>query len=731
MTPVEPRLVRKLLPPLTSLISTTPAFSLLYECIQTVIVGGMLSSPTPEAASLATTCIEKLSSFLSDSDQNLRYIALKGLSALLGTGHAHLLAAHYDEILSCIEEEDLTIRLKALELVERLTERATCKEVVTRLLHQVAPSTISADGRRTTEPSSRTGGQSAASALRAVSSKYDKSSVSGLASTAGEPTASSGASNAAALAGYRYRLLLLILRLTSRSSGDGSHLYVNISNFEWYIDTLVTVAYLSLSVRPPSGPSADKPVALGDTVAECLLDVTARAPAVQETTVKRMQRLLADEGFADRANSPGLAGDNAAQPVLVAAAFIVSEYGTASAAEPLELLDTLFKRREPCAGAASSQLLMSGLKLLAKWLQTTAQNWQESRISSVRELLAKTIGNLRIIPGAEAAQYTQLIQLVEAGLDGARLAKAQHREDQPSTPALVDEQNADDPDYNPFSDSTSVQAVKDAPLGGNAVEQGPPAVLTLLHGLFFAYELKPLAPGAQSHVTPPDGLDLHAWVGEPIRADEPSLQAFLYGDTPTSSTQAGELDEYGRPKTKPVSQPVYEEKKSKKRSKRRQVEEDDVDAIPIVKLDLGPGEAGSSSSPSSCAVGPASNAKKGKSKATTSTAQPDAKVARPRTPSPPPLVLSAGGDMPIPSKRSEPPTLAAGSPKSASIAGASGAEVSRSNVEGADVSTSEIIPEQAAVKIVKVKKKSKSAVDDSEGKVKKKKKKDKVAANDS
>jgi len=44
LTPIEPRLVRKLLPPLTNLISTTPAISLLYECVRTCIVGGMLDS---------------------------------------------------------------------------------------------------------------------------------------------------------------------------------------------------------------------------------------------------------------------------------------------------------------------------------------------------------------------------------------------------------------------------------------------------------------------------------------------------------------------------------------------------------------------------------------------------------------------------------------------------------------------------------------------------------------
>lgn len=45
--------------------------SLLYECIQTSIVGGMLSGRDGEV--LATTCVEKLKGFLEDVDQNRRY----------------------------------------------------------------------------------------------------------------------------------------------------------------------------------------------------------------------------------------------------------------------------------------------------------------------------------------------------------------------------------------------------------------------------------------------------------------------------------------------------------------------------------------------------------------------------------------------------------------------------------------------------------------------------------
>jgi hypothetical protein len=65
LTPLEPRLVRKLLPPLTSIIRTTPAMSLLYECINGIIQGGILDGGDDSAGEeIATLCVSKLRSMI-------------------------------------------------------------------------------------------------------------------------------------------------------------------------------------------------------------------------------------------------------------------------------------------------------------------------------------------------------------------------------------------------------------------------------------------------------------------------------------------------------------------------------------------------------------------------------------------------------------------------------------------------------------------------------------------
>ena len=73
LTPHEPRLLHKLQKPIKDLIGTTPAISLLYECVHTCIVGGMLQSPSGDT--LARTCVTKLATFLQDPDQNRKFTA--------------------------------------------------------------------------------------------------------------------------------------------------------------------------------------------------------------------------------------------------------------------------------------------------------------------------------------------------------------------------------------------------------------------------------------------------------------------------------------------------------------------------------------------------------------------------------------------------------------------------------------------------------------------------------
>ena len=64
LTPLEPRLAKKLVEPLTNIMNSTSAMSLLYECILTCIIG------LTAHGSAIRLCITKLRLFIEDHDQN-------------------------------------------------------------------------------------------------------------------------------------------------------------------------------------------------------------------------------------------------------------------------------------------------------------------------------------------------------------------------------------------------------------------------------------------------------------------------------------------------------------------------------------------------------------------------------------------------------------------------------------------------------------------------------------
>lgn len=126
LAPIEQRLARLLVEPMHALINSTPATSLLYECINTCIAGLSAHLPTMKL------CIGKLRGFIEDSDQNLKYLGLVALGNIMKV-HPKAVAEHGDVILACLEDEDATIRARALELLSGIVNRKNMRTVIERL----------------------------------------------------------------------------------------------------------------------------------------------------------------------------------------------------------------------------------------------------------------------------------------------------------------------------------------------------------------------------------------------------------------------------------------------------------------------------------------------------------------------------------------------------------------------------------------------------------------------
>lgn len=127
--PLEPRLGKKLVDPIANLINTTSAKSVQYECLLAVANG------MSRVSTLTTLTVEKIRGFVEDSDPNLKFLGLEALALLAASSeHRKQLADLREVVLSCLDDPDSTIRLKALHVLQDLTSRRT---VVAHINHML------------------------------------------------------------------------------------------------------------------------------------------------------------------------------------------------------------------------------------------------------------------------------------------------------------------------------------------------------------------------------------------------------------------------------------------------------------------------------------------------------------------------------------------------------------------------------------------------------------------
>lgn len=133
LTPLEPRLGKKLVTPLTNILKTTQAKSLQYEVVSTVSLG------MTQHDSIVELGMQKLQGFLEDHDQNLKYLALLCMGRFIVT-HPALVATHQATIVRCLSDVDETIRTRALDLVAGMVSARNLRDVVKLLLAKAAKS---------------------------------------------------------------------------------------------------------------------------------------------------------------------------------------------------------------------------------------------------------------------------------------------------------------------------------------------------------------------------------------------------------------------------------------------------------------------------------------------------------------------------------------------------------------------------------------------------------------
>ncbi|QDZ25984.1 subunit delta of clathrin/coatomer adaptor AP-3 complex [Chloropicon primus] len=130
LTPLEPRLTKKIVEPLKNIMSSTMAKSLLFDCITTVCSGMTSNEEIVEMA------LGHLKDFVLDSDPNLKYLGFKALEQFVK--HIPETVLRFgNAALMCLSTADPTIRSSALRVISGLVSKKDLKEVIVRVLEHI------------------------------------------------------------------------------------------------------------------------------------------------------------------------------------------------------------------------------------------------------------------------------------------------------------------------------------------------------------------------------------------------------------------------------------------------------------------------------------------------------------------------------------------------------------------------------------------------------------------
>jgi AP-3 complex subunit delta-1 len=81
----------------------------------------------------------KLKGFVEDEDQNLKYLGLLAMGNFMKV-HPRVVAEHKAMILKCLNDEDITIRQRALDLVSGMISKKNLPDIVRILMEHVETS---------------------------------------------------------------------------------------------------------------------------------------------------------------------------------------------------------------------------------------------------------------------------------------------------------------------------------------------------------------------------------------------------------------------------------------------------------------------------------------------------------------------------------------------------------------------------------------------------------------
>ncbi|KAI8918934.1 adaptin N terminal region-domain-containing protein [Entophlyctis helioformis] len=447
LTPLEPRLVRKLVPPIVNIIQTTPAMSLIYECIHTLIVGGMIvpeggvgPDGLPESqqdTQVALLCGNKLKMLLENPDQNLKYLALYAFSKMLVV-RPNAVGEHREMVLKCLGDADYSIRQRALELISNMANPTNLFGIVKRLLYHLVPKPEPADAAAS--GSAKTGAKAKAK-KKSASLRTEESA-------------------------YRADVARRILSICAKDT------YANVTNFEWYLSVLVDLAYC---------PGID----VGMGISSQVIDICVRVRDVVPFAVDAMAKLVTDSELLDKAGREPNNSD-----VLYGAAWVVGEY-CEHLADPLDVMDAMLSPRVALLSPATQAVYIHNfLKLYVWWAAGKPSVAASQQKQPPRHLPPFSVDGIPLaVERLQAFTTSADLEVQDRASMVIEILKMVQAEVEAET-------------------KTESAAVADDHADAGRLRLDMPG--------WFAAEVVPVNAKAQRRVGVPDGLDLDAWIHEPV-----------------------------------------------------------------------------------------------------------------------------------------------------------------------------------------------------------------------
>lgn len=377
-------------------------------------------------------------------------MALLAFNKIVAT-HPFLVAQQEDVILECIDSEDITIRIKALDLVQGMVSTDNLVSIVSRLMRQLKASSSTSSSKRNS------------------ASQPDPEAYSDDDDETRKPQSPRTEEQTPPLPeDYTVDVIGRILKMCSQNN------YGSLVDFDWYIDVLTQLVRIApvprqrqLQLGFSSPVSQATATDVSEKIGDEIRNVAVKVKAVRYAAVRAADSVIS------QLNSESSSTHHVVSGALKPAAWLVGEYSS-QLPNPEDTLGCLLqlvpRTKNP---ELLTTTLQSAIKILALIVGNDRAIWTAERKSRLSLLMARVVHTLEPLAShpylevqERAVEFTELLKLAVEAASGQA--------------AATDE-----------------------------VHQDPPLLLTqALPSLFGGWELNSVALGAQDHVPIPEGLDL-------------------------------------------------------------------------------------------------------------------------------------------------------------------------------------------------------------------------------